>query len=51
MYILDLHKEVSLSLGIMVNDARRQIVNKYFNTMYFIHSMYQELIMINYIIE
>ena len=51
IYLFYLNEEVSLSLGIMTHDARRQMLNKYFNTMYFIHSMYKELIMINYIIE
>ena len=39
-------KEVSLSLGIMAHDARRQVL-----TSILIVCMYKELITINYIIE
>ena len=46
IYLLDLHEEVSLSLGIMVYDAQRQMLTKCYIIMYFIHGMYNELIIL-----
>ena len=43
IYMFDLNEEVSLSLGIMLYDAQRQILIKYYIIMYFIHVMYKEL--------
>ena len=43
IYLLDLNEEVSLSLGIMVYDAQRQMLTKCYIIKYFIHGMYKEL--------
>ena len=43
IYLLDLNEVVSLSIGIMVYDAQRQMLTKYYIIMYFIHGMYKQV--------
>ena len=41
IYLFDLNEEVSVSLGIMVYDAQRQMLTNVI-LLYFIHAMYKE---------
>ena len=43
IYLFDLNEEVSLSLGIMVYDAERQMLTNVVLLCIFIHSMYKEI--------
>ena len=43
IYLFDLNKEVSLSLGIMVYDAQRQMLTNVVLLCIFIHAMYKEI--------
>ena len=42
IYLFYLNEEVSLSLGIIVYDAQRQMLTNVKIIMYFIHRMYKE---------
>ena len=42
IYLFHLNEEVSLSLGIMIHDTERQMLNKCSIIMYFLHGMYKE---------
>ena len=43
IYLFDLNEEVSLSLGIMVYDAQRQMLTNIVLLCIFIHGMYKEI--------
>ena len=41
IYLFNLNEEVSLSIGIMIYDAQRQMLTKCYIIIYFIHGMYK----------